>query len=37
LQPVADFPHGWRDVILEDPDGYTWALGVPLKKYLRQS
>jgi len=22
LQPVADFPHGWRDVILEDPDGY---------------
>jgi uncharacterized glyoxalase superfamily protein PhnB len=37
VQPVADFPHGWRDVILEDPDGYTWAVGVPLKKYLRQS
>ena len=32
LQPVADFPHGWRDVILEDPDGYIWAIGVPLKK-----
>jgi uncharacterized glyoxalase superfamily protein PhnB len=32
LQPVADFPHGWRDVILEDPDGYTWAIGVPLKR-----
>jgi len=32
LQPVADFPHGWRDVILEDPDGYIWAVGVPLKK-----
>lgn len=32
LQPVADFPHGWRDVILEDPDGYIWALGVPLNK-----
>jgi uncharacterized glyoxalase superfamily protein PhnB len=32
LQPVADFPHGWRDVILEDPDGYVWAVGVPLKK-----
>jgi catechol 2,3-dioxygenase-like lactoylglutathione lyase family enzyme len=31
-QPVADFPHGWRDVILEDPDGYIWAVGVPLKK-----
>jgi uncharacterized glyoxalase superfamily protein PhnB len=32
LQPVADFPHGWRDVILEDPDGYIWAVGVPLAK-----
>ena len=32
LQPVADFPHGWRDVILEDPDGYIWAVGVRLKK-----
>jgi uncharacterized glyoxalase superfamily protein PhnB len=32
LQPVADFAHGWRDVILEDPDGYIWAVGVPLKK-----
>jgi uncharacterized glyoxalase superfamily protein PhnB len=32
LQPVADLPHGWRDVILEDPDGYIWAVGVPLKK-----
>lgn len=32
LQPVADFPHGWRDVIVEDPDGYMWAVGVPLKK-----
>jgi uncharacterized glyoxalase superfamily protein PhnB len=31
LQPVADFPHGWRDVILEDPDGYIWAVGVLLK------
>jgi predicted enzyme related to lactoylglutathione lyase len=32
LQPAADFPHGWRDVILEDPDGYIWAVGVPLEK-----
>ena len=32
LQPVADFPHGWRDVIVEDPDGYIWAVGVPLPK-----
>jgi len=32
LQPVANFPHGWRDVILEDPDGYIWAVGVLLNK-----
>jgi uncharacterized glyoxalase superfamily protein PhnB len=32
LQSVADFAHGWRDVILEDPDGYIWAVGVPLEK-----
>jgi uncharacterized glyoxalase superfamily protein PhnB len=32
LQPVSDFPHGWRDVILEDPDGYIWAVGMPLKR-----
>ena len=23
------WPHGWRDVVLEDPDGYTFAVGVP--------
>jgi len=32
LQPAKDFPHGWRDVMLEDPDGYTWAVGVPIEK-----
>lgn len=31
LQPAKDFPHGWRDVMLVDPDGYIWAVGVPLK------
>ena len=30
LQPAMDFPHGWRDVMLEDPDGYTWAVGVTI-------
>ena len=30
LQPATDFPHGWRDVMLEDPDGYIWAVGVPI-------
>ena len=28
--PVRDWPHGWRDCLLEDPDGYTFAIGVPL-------
>jgi catechol 2,3-dioxygenase-like lactoylglutathione lyase family enzyme len=32
IQPAADYPHGWRDVILADRDGYTWAVGLPLKK-----
>jgi uncharacterized glyoxalase superfamily protein PhnB len=30
LQPAADYPHGWRDVMLLDPDGYIWAIGMPL-------
>ena len=30
LQPARDFPHGWRDVMLVDPDGYVWALGIPI-------
>jgi catechol 2,3-dioxygenase-like lactoylglutathione lyase family enzyme len=28
--PARDWPHGWRDCLLEDPDGYTFAVGVPL-------
>jgi len=28
--PVRDWPHGWRDCVLEDPDGYTFAVRVPL-------
>ncbi|HEV8385633.1 MAG TPA: hypothetical protein VGQ11_12240, partial [Candidatus Acidoferrales bacterium] len=31
LQSVTEKPHGWRDVIVEDPDGYAWAIGVPTK------
>jgi catechol 2,3-dioxygenase-like lactoylglutathione lyase family enzyme len=27
---ARDWPHGWRDVVLEDPDGYTFAVGTPL-------
>jgi uncharacterized glyoxalase superfamily protein PhnB len=29
LQASQDKPHGWRDVIVEDPDGYAWAVGMP--------
>jgi catechol 2,3-dioxygenase-like lactoylglutathione lyase family enzyme len=32
LQPAQQKPHGWRDVIIADPDGYTWAIGVPSKR-----
>lgn len=32
LQPATDKPHGWRDVIVEDPDGYAWAVGLPTAK-----
>jgi len=32
IQPAKDFPHGWRDVTLEDPDGYIWAVGIPIFK-----
>ncbi len=27
LQAAQDKPHGWRDVIVCDPDGYAWAVG----------
>jgi uncharacterized glyoxalase superfamily protein PhnB len=30
VQPAKDFPHGWRDVMLQDPDGYIWAVGIPI-------
>ena len=29
VYPTTEWPHGWRDCILEDPDGYTFAVGVP--------
>lgn len=28
LVPAADFPHGWRECHVEDPDGYIWAVGL---------
>jgi catechol 2,3-dioxygenase-like lactoylglutathione lyase family enzyme len=30
LAATRDWPHGWRDCVLEDPDGYTFAVGTPL-------
>jgi catechol 2,3-dioxygenase-like lactoylglutathione lyase family enzyme len=30
VQPVGDRGHGWRDVIVADPDGYAWAVGILL-------
>ncbi len=30
LNGAKEWPHGWRDVLLEDPDGYTFAVGVAL-------
>ena len=29
VQPAATKGHGWREVMVEDPDGYVWAVGVP--------
>jgi len=29
-QAAMDFPHAWRDIMLEDPDGYIWAVGVAI-------
>jgi len=30
VQPTKDFAHGWREVTLLDPDGYTWTVGLPI-------
>jgi uncharacterized glyoxalase superfamily protein PhnB len=29
VQPTVTKAHGWREVMVEDPDGYVWAVGVP--------
>ena len=28
VQTAQDKPHGWREVMVADPDGYVWAVGV---------
>lgn len=32
VQEARDFPHGWRDVMVGDVDGYVWAVGVAIEK-----
>lgn len=29
LYATRDYPHGWREVALVDPDGYVWVVGIP--------
>jgi uncharacterized glyoxalase superfamily protein PhnB len=31
VQQPRNFPHGWRDVMVEDPDGYVWAVGIAIE------
>ena len=26
--PVVERGHGWREVAVQDPDGYEWAVGI---------
>ena len=28
VKPAHNRPHGWREVLVRDPDGYEWAVGV---------
>ena len=30
VQAAADKGHGWREVMVADPDGYVWAVGTPI-------
>jgi catechol 2,3-dioxygenase-like lactoylglutathione lyase family enzyme len=33
LAPARDWPpHGWRDCLIEDPDGYTFSVGTALPR-----
>jgi catechol 2,3-dioxygenase-like lactoylglutathione lyase family enzyme len=32
IQSATDKPHGWREMMVADPDGYVWAIGVPIPK-----
>ena len=30
IASANDKPHGWRETVIEDPDGYVWAVGVKI-------
>ena len=30
LKAATDKGHGWREAWVQDPDGYVWAVGVPI-------
>ena len=32
VRPATTKGHGWREVMVEDVDGYLWAIGVPADK-----
>ena len=32
VQSAATRGHGWREVMVEDADGYLWAVGIPAEK-----
>ena len=27
---TSDKPHGWRETVVQDPDGYVWAAGIKI-------
>jgi len=29
VQATTDKAHGWRELMVADPDGYLWAIGIP--------
>ncbi|MEC8891634.1 MAG: VOC family protein [Chloroflexota bacterium] len=30
IAPATDKPHGWRETMVQDPDGYIWAVGIKI-------
>jgi uncharacterized glyoxalase superfamily protein PhnB len=32
VRPATTRAHGWREVMVEDADGYVWAVGTPAEK-----